>query len=109
MSEEHLVVLSTCPNRDVAEEIAEALVEDGHAACVNIVPGLTSVYRWEGKVQHDRELLLVIKTTRAAMRRLEETILRLHPDELPEIVAVPITAGLNDYLHWVTLETNLED
>lgn len=109
MSEGHLVLLSTCPDRDSAEEIAAALVEDGHAACVNIVPGLTSIYRWRGSTHHDEELLLVIKTSRDAYRGAEETILRLHPDELPEVVALPIERGLGDYLHWVTLQTGRDD
>ncbi|HKJ95642.1 MAG TPA: divalent-cation tolerance protein CutA [Gammaproteobacteria bacterium] len=105
----HLVVLSTCPDRDVAEEIADTLVDDGHAACVNIVPGLTSVYRWAGEVHRDEELLLIAKTTATAYRKVEETILRLHPDELPEVIAVPLEAGLNDYLHWVTLQTTRDE
>lgn len=109
MADGHLVVLSTCPDRDSAEEIATALVEDGHAACVNVVPGLTSVYRWQGSTHHDSEFLLVIKTTRESYRRTEETILRLHPDELPEVIALPVEKGLSDYLHWVTLQTRGED
>lgn len=106
MSDEHLVGLSTCPNMDIATEIADTLVEDGLAACVNIVPGLVSVYRWKGETHRDREWLLIMKTTRQAWRKLEETVLRLHPDELPEIIAVPVSSGLNDYLAWVTYQTS---
>ena len=101
----HVVVLSTCPDRGTAERIADALVEERHAACVNIVPGLTSVYRWQGKVHHDAELLLVIKTTETAYSGAEATIRRLHPDELPEVIAVPLLGGLAGYLDWVTRET----
>ncbi len=108
MDSEHLVGLSTCPTLDLAREIADAVVEDGHAACVNIVPGLTSVYRWKGETHHDQEVLLVMKTTRAAWKRLEETVLRLHSEELPEIIAVPVSSGLSDYLAWVTYQTTDE-
>ncbi|NLO81148.1 MAG: divalent-cation tolerance protein CutA [Xanthomonadaceae bacterium] len=102
----HLVLLCTCPTMEAAQEIASTLVEDGAAACVNIVTGLTSVYRWQGETRNDSELLLVVKTTAAAYRRAEETIQRLHPYELPEIIAVPVVKGLSDYLHWVTLQTS---
>jgi periplasmic divalent cation tolerance protein len=105
MTSEHLVVLSTCPDRQVAEGIAQTLVEARHAACVNIVPGITSVYRWEGEIQQDAELLLVIKTTAGSYRGVEETIRQLHPAELPEVVALSMQGGLGDYLHWVALET----
>lgn len=103
---EPLVTLTTCPARDVAERIASALVEERHAACVNIIPGLTSVYRWQGRIERDAELLLVAKTTRAAYPGLERTVLRLHPDELPEIVAVPVQGGLAGYLDWVSEQTS---
>lgn len=106
MDSEHLMAFCTCPDATVAGEIAETVIADGHAACANIVPGLTSVYAWKGEVHRDAETLLIMKSTRAAWRRLEETILRLHPDEVPEIIAVPVTHGLNDYLAWVTYQTD---
>lgn len=109
MSESHLVVLSTCPDRETAERIADALVTGHHAACVNIIPGLTSVYRWAGEVHRDPELLVVAKTTRAAFPRLESTIRENHPDELPEIIAVPVATGLAGYLRWVTEQTTGSD
>lgn len=102
----HLILLCTCPNEDVAQEIAATLVNDGAAACVNIIPGLTSVYQWKGEVQTATELQLIVKTTAEAYRRAEETIQRLHPYELPEIIAVPVVKGLGDYLHWMTLQTS---
>lgn len=105
MSAEHLIGLSTCPSMDIATEISDTLVDEGLAACVNIVPGLVSVYRWKGEVHRDQEWLLIMKTTRKAWRKLEETVLRLHPDELPEIIAVPVSGGLNDYLAWMTYQT----
>lgn len=107
MDASHLVLLCTCPTLDVAREIAGTLVEDGAAACVNILPGLTSVYRWQGETHEDAELLLVVKTSTSAYRRAEETIHRLHPYELPEIIAVPIVKGLSDYLHWMTVQTHV--
>ena len=100
-----LVTLTTCPNRAVADALADALVERRHAACVNIIPGLTSVYRWEGRVERDEEWLLVAKTTAAAYAGLEACVLDLHPDELPEIVALPVETGLAGYLAWVGEET----
>lgn len=104
MDNSPLLVLATCPE-EVAEEIAKTLVEDRHAACVNILPGVQSVYRWNGELQRDSERLLLAKTVKESYRGLEETIQRLHPYELPEIIAVPIVAGLSDYLHWATLQT----
>jgi periplasmic divalent cation tolerance protein len=106
MDANHLVLLCTCPDMALAREIAGTLVEDGAAACVNIVPGLTSVYRWQGETHQDTELLLVVKTTASAYRRAEETIQRLHRYELPEIIALPVVKGLSDYLHWMTLQTH---
>lgn len=95
------MVLCTCPDEAVAREIATALVEGRLAACVNVVPGLTSVYRWQGRVETDREALLVIKTTAAAFPALREAIRSRHPYELPEIVAVGIEDGLEEYLRWI--------
>jgi periplasmic divalent cation tolerance protein len=101
MSTGVLIALCTCPETAVAEHIAEALVGEGLAACVNALPGLTSVYRWHGKVQRDSEVLLVIKTTQDRLHELTERVRRLHPYELPEIIAVPVCGGLPDYLQWV--------
>lgn len=95
-----LVVLVTCPLRKAAA-LAAGLVEDRVAACVNIVPRVRSVYRWQGKVRHDDEALLVIKTTRARFARLERAVLARHPYELPEIIALPVDRGHASYLDWV--------
>ena len=102
---EHLIALCTVPDRQTADRIAETLVEERLAACVNIVPGLTSVYRWQGEVSRDDELLLVIKTVGGQFSTLEAAIHRLHPYELPEIVAVPIVTGSSRYLAWITDNT----
>lgn len=96
------VVLCTVPDRDHAGRIATALVEERLAACVNIVPGLVSVYRWQGAVHNDDELLLLIKTSADTYPRLETRIRALHPYELPEIISVPIQTGQADYLQWLT-------
>ncbi|MDN5863506.1 MAG: divalent-cation tolerance protein CutA [Salinisphaera sp.] len=105
MNEEILIVYVTCPQAGTGEGIARALIAEREAACVNIVPGLRSVYRWQGAVAVDDEVLLLIKTTGARFDAVCERVLALHPDELPEIVAVPVTAGLPAYLDWVSKET----
>lgn len=101
MTTRHQIVLCTCPEATSARTIAATLVERGLAACVNIVPGIESIYRWQGQLQHDNELLLIIKTDMNSYPALEEAILALHPAELPEIVAVPLSAGLPAYLEWL--------
>ncbi len=96
-----ILVLNTCPNQETAQQIAEHLVQHRLAACVNIVPGLLSVYHWQGKVETDKELLLIIKTQAGRYTEVETAIRQLHPYELPEVVAVPIDQGLPDYLDWI--------
>jgi len=101
MSADLQIVLCTVPDRETADMIAGALVTEELAACVNILPGVTSVYRWQGAVEQSQELLLVIKTRQAVWSMLEAQIQALHPYELPEIVAVPITSGEADYIQWL--------
>ena len=96
-----LVCFCTCPGRSVADGLAEALVAEGLAACVNVVPGLHSVYRWQGAIERSDETLLLIKTTQAGLPALSSRIVELHPYELPEIVAVEVAGGLSAYLDWV--------
>jgi periplasmic divalent cation tolerance protein len=100
-----VVVLVTCPTADRAAEIARALVEERLAACGNVVPGLRSIYRWEGKIQEDAEALLVLKTTRERFEALRDRVLALHPYEVPEVIALPIEAGSAAYLAWIAAET----
>lgn len=95
------LVLSTCPDLETAEDIAHVLVEEGLAACVNIAPGLRSIYRWAGEIHIDSECLLIIKSRSAHYARLEARLVALHPYELPEVIAVPITTGFGKYLAWV--------
>jgi periplasmic divalent cation tolerance protein len=99
------VVLVTCPTAERAAEIARAVVEERLAACGNVVPGLRSIYRWEGKVQDDAEALLVLKTTRERFEALRERVLALHPYQVPEVIALPIEAGSAPYLAWIAEET----
>jgi len=98
---EFLVVLCTCPDEVTGQRLARSLVEEGLAACVNAVPNIASTFCWEGKVQEDREVLLLIKSTSAVYARLEARIQALHPYELPEVVAVPIVRGSAAYLGWL--------
>ncbi len=91
----------TCPDEGSAVRIARALVEERLAACVNVLPGLRSIYRWQGAVEEAQEHLLLIKTSAPRLPALERAVRERHPYELPELVAVPITGGLAAYLDWV--------
>ena len=102
---EILLVITNLPDAQVAGQLAQRLVEERVAACVNQLAPCTSTYRWQGNVETATEIPLLIKTTRAAYPRLEQAIRAAHPYELPEIIAVPVTAGLPAYLDWVTRET----
>ena len=100
-----LLCFSTCPDAASAERIAEALVGERLAACVNLVPGLRSVYRWQDVVERADEVLLLIKTHRDRYPALEARLRALHPYELPALVAVESVAGLPAYLQWVVAST----
>lgn len=97
-------VFTTLPNRTSAEKLASNLVRNKLAACVQIVGPIKSVYRWKGKVENSREYLCIIKTTSVLYASLEKAILRGHPYEVPEIVALPVVRGNKDYLSWVAKE-----
>lgn len=105
MNPSPLLVLCTCPDQSTAEHIAETVIGERLAACVNLVPGLTSVYRWKGQIQHDAELLLLIKTRAAIYPLLEARLRELHPYEVPEIIALPIQTGSAAYLDWIADNT----
>lgn len=96
-----LIILCTCSDSATAERIAETVVGERLAACVNIVPGLTSIYRWENQMQRDTELLLLIKTRQTVYPQLEARIRELHPYQIPEIIALPIQTGSAAYLDWI--------
>ena len=100
-----LICFCTCPDADSAERIAAALVAERLAACVNLLPGLRSVYRWQGKVEAAAEVLLLVKTSAEAYPALQERLRQLHPYELPELLAVEAASGLPVYLQWLAAES----
>lgn len=97
-----VVVLVTCSNRRVAKTIATTVVRRRLAACVNLLPAVESLFWWKGKVDRAREVLLIIKTTAARVEALRRAVVSLHPYDVPEIIALPVTAGHAPYLRWVT-------
>jgi len=101
MSSSPCIAYCTCPDTDCAQRIAATLVDQGLAACVSLLPGALSCYRWEGQVCQDAEVLLMIKTTQARLRELEARILEEHPYEVPEFIVVPVIAGSERYLEWI--------
>lgn len=101
MSTDIRLVLCHCPDPDTAGRLARQLVEAQFAACVNLVPGLTSVYHWQGALESAQETLLLIKTTAACYPLLENWLREHHPYELPEILAISVEQGLPAYLAWV--------
>ena len=102
---EILLVLTNCPDEETANSIALAVIEAQLAACVNILPRIQSIYRWQGVVESATEIPLFIKSTAANYPALEKLIAGLHPYETPEIIALPISQGLPAYLNWVAVET----
>jgi periplasmic divalent cation tolerance protein len=101
MDADFLLVMCTCPTREVASAIATALLEERLAACINQLPGVKSLYRWEGRIEDDEELLLLIKTTAERFPALEKRVRNLHPYDVPEIIGLPLTAGSDDYFEWI--------
>ena len=95
------VVLVTAPNAAEAERIAQKVVQKGLAACVNIVPKLLSIYRWEGNVERDMETLLVIKSTKKALPKLKKRIKKMHSYKVPEILVLKVDEGDREYLEWI--------
>ena len=103
-----LVVLTNCGSAEEADRIARTLIDAGLSACVNILPGVRSVYRWSGAVEDASEWTLLIKTTRGLFDRVAAEIRRTHSYELPEVIALPVVAGLEPYLAWIDAETSAE-
>ncbi|XP_052600298.1 protein CutA isoform X2 [Peromyscus californicus insignis] len=91
----------TCPNEKVAKEIARAVVEKRLAACVNLIPQITSIYEWKGKIEEDSEVLMMIKTQSSLVPALTEFVRSVHPYEVAEVIALPVEQGNPPYLHWV--------
>ena len=100
-----IVVLTTCAEESDAERMARALVDARLAACVNVVPGVRSFYHWKGETESSEEFLLIVKTSRHLFGALRAEMEKLHPYELPELLALPVVAGSEDYLGW--LHSNL--
>lgn len=101
MTDKFHVVISTCPTKAFADQLASRIVQAELAACVSVIPGLTSYYRWRGQVERNEEVLLLIKSRTDVFDALQDMIASQHPYELPEIVAVPITTGSAPYLKWL--------
>ncbi|MEE8329543.1 MAG: divalent-cation tolerance protein CutA [Thermodesulfovibrionia bacterium] len=104
-STEEIVVLITTPKEEEAAKIARALVEARLAACVNIVKDIRSIYRWQGKIEDDTEILLIVKTKKKLFEALAAEVKGIHSYTVPEIIALPIVQGLEDYLKWLSEST----
>jgi periplasmic divalent cation tolerance protein len=101
-----LVILVTTVNKEEAVRIGKGMVNAKLAACANIILGVQSIYRWKGKVVKAQEALLILKSTRPRYRALEKAIKAMHTYETPEIIALPVKEGLNQYIGWVRSETH---
>jgi periplasmic divalent cation tolerance protein len=101
MPTRYQIILCTCPDKDTAENIARLLLNDKLAACVNILPGITSMYIWHEQIESAQEQLLLIKANKSCYQAIEKAIQKHHPYELPEVIAVSIDNGLPEYLHWI--------
>ncbi len=105
MPHDHLLVINTCPDESIAKILAHHLIERKLAACVNILPKVTSIYAWQGEINTDQEVILLIKTSAQRYAALEQVLESQHPYETPEIIAIPIERGLDTYLQWITQNT----
>ena len=104
-----VVVLITAPNEDDAAKMANDLVVSGLAACVNIIRNIRSIYRWQGKIEDEGEVLMLVKTRKERFKDLEKRVRELHPYTVPEIIALPIIEGFEGYLGWLREETTKDD
>ena len=101
MVQEVVLVLSTVPDDTSAETIARALVEEQLVACANLLPAMTSIYRWKGRVERETERQMILKTTRALVPAVERRLKELHSYDLPEFIVLPVDSGSDRYLQWV--------
>jgi periplasmic divalent cation tolerance protein len=101
-----MLVITTAPDSIVAARIAHALVAEHLAACCNIIPGVESIYRWEGKVVREQEVVMLIKTVGSRVEAVSVRLRAMHPYDLPEIIATPITRGSADYLDWIAASSS---
>jgi len=104
-AERIVVGFSTAPNEDIAKTLAEKLVRDGLAACVNIVPSIRSVYVWKGEIVEDKETLMIIKTRKSLTEKVRQVLEKEHPYEVPELVFIEVTSGHKPYIEWVIEST----
>ncbi len=102
MKSHYYVALTTCPDSKVANKLAQDIVKQQLAACVNIVPNIQSVYQWQGEIETDNELLLIMKTNLQTLKALELFVLQQHPYETPEFICINIESGAQAYLDWIT-------
>jgi periplasmic divalent cation tolerance protein len=100
-----VIVLVTAPSEEKAAELGRALVEEGLAACANLIPRVRSIYRWEGKVEDEAEVLIVLKTRAELFERLRARVVALHPYQVPEVIQLAISAGHAPYLAWIASST----
>ena len=108
MQKKSIIVYCTVPSPELAEQIAVKLIQHKIAACCNIIPGLTSIYSWEGKIEKDSELLLMIKSTEENYKKIENEIINLHSYEVPEIISLEINEGSREYLNWIHQNTKVD-
>ena len=106
MMTEYIIVFITAPNEKEAACISQTIVGERLAACVNIIPSVRSIYRWQGRVEDEQEVLLIVKTKRALFERLKERVTALHTYSVPEILALPLAGGSEAYLNWLGQETD---
>ena len=99
-----IAVLTTAPSIDVAERLGTVLVEEGLAACANLVPGVTSLFRWKGELSRESEVVVLLKTTARGLDALQRRLVELHPYEVPEVIALDVVSGHEPYLDWVRTE-----
>ena len=102
MTSTHYIALTTCPNSEVATQLAQACIENKLAACVNIIPAIQSIYRWKGKIEQDNESLLLMKTNKDNLKQLDEFIQQNHPYDVAEFITLNIESGSQAYLDWIT-------
>jgi len=106
MTTEYITVFITAPNEEEASKISRTIVEERLAACVNIIRSVRSIYRWQGRVEDESEVLMVVKTKRTLFDRLQKRVKELHSYEVPEIIGLPVVEGSKDYLDWLGQETD---
>ena len=105
MTTEYIFVFITAPNEEEASKISYTVVEERLAACVNIIRSVRSIYRWQGAIEDESEVLMIVKTKKTLFERLQKRVKELHSYSVPEIIGLPVTEGSKQYLHWLGQET----